>query len=251
MATRTLKFLSALLFLLIFSIGSQGHSEVLNKIRIESSATWQQMNNQRVPGDSGTRFSLSDYNNGAIPTYRIAASIQVDDHEWHILYAPVEIELNGTPDKSIIFSGETFSANEKTQFYYKFNSYRIGYIYHPQVGKKWSYGFGVTAKVRDAEVRITQGALKAKKANVGFVPLFHLEATRQLTTSLDFFTEFEGLAASQGRAIDLGLFLRQKIGDYNSKLVLGVRTLEGGADNKKVYNFAWFNSVVLGVTGIF
>ena len=54
----------------------------------------------------------------------------------------------------------------------------------------------------------------------------------------------DGLASPQGRALDLGLLARYDINDA-WYLAGGYRTLEGGADNDSVYNFAWFNYAVL------
>ena len=54
----------------------------------------------------------------------------------------------------------------------------------------------------------------------------------------------DGAVAPQGRALDAALKLRHKIG-RNSSLGVGLRSLEGGADNEKVYTFSWFNYALL------
>ena len=54
----------------------------------------------------------------------------------------------------------------------------------------------------------------------------------------------DALAGGPGRAIDLGLRLDYQAGPCWT-IGAGFRTLEGGADTDEVYNFAWFNSVVL------
>ena len=56
--------------------------------------------------------------------------------------------------------------------------------------------------------------------------------------------DLDALAGGPGRAIDLAL----KVGyDINERWSLngGYRMVEGGADVDDVYNFAWFNSVVV------
>lgn len=59
--------------------------------------------------------------------------------------------------------------------------------------------------------------------------------------------DFEGLAAPQGRAIDLALKVAY---DATPRLAVnaGYRLLDGGADNDDLYTFARFDQAVLGVT---
>ena len=54
----------------------------------------------------------------------------------------------------------------------------------------------------------------------------------------------DGLASPQGSALDLGLLARYDVSDARY-LAGGYRTLERSADNDSVYNFAWFNYVIL------
>ena len=49
--------------------------------------------------------------------------------------------------------------------------------------------------------------------------------------------------SAQGRAIDVGLLTRYRI-NRHWDVSLGYRTIEGGADNDSVYNFAWFHSSI-------
>jgi len=219
---------------------------------LEGNLTWQSMNDQRVPGNSGSKFSLADFEKGPFPTYRLyVGRIWNDKHELRALYAPLELETEGRFANSVNFMGTTFAAGAETKAYYKFNSYRLTYAYHfPQSGA-WAFALGFTGKIRDAEVRLTQGALRESKSNVGFVPLLNVQAKRELGQAWTFRFDLDGLAAPQGRAIDLSLFLERKITDSAFSLFAGYRTIEGGADNDKVYNFAWLHKAVLGLRGEF
>jgi hypothetical protein len=55
--------------------------------------------------------------------------------------------------------------------------------------------------------------------------------------------DLDASAAPQGRAIDFGGRLRYALTDRWSAGV-GYRTIEGGADVDRVYNFAWLNAAV-------
>lgn len=61
----------------------------------------------------------------------------------------------------------------------------------------------------------------------------------------------DGLAAPQGRAFDIALLFERKIAQTNLTAFGGYRTVEGGADNDEVYNFAWLHFLTLGLRGEF
>lgn len=100
-------------------------------------------------------------------------------------------------------------------------------------------------------MRLTQSNLVKAKTNIGFVPLLHVQGSRPFGENWLFRIDFDGLAAPQGRAFDAGLFFERKIPETLFGFFGGYRTLEGGADNGEVYNFAWFHSLTLGARGEF
>jgi len=62
--------------------------------------------------------------------------------------------------------------------------------------------------------------------------------------------DFEGLGASQGRAIDAAVKLGYDV-TPRLNLYAGYRFLDGGADNDELYTFARFDSAVVGLTWAF
>lgn len=216
---------------------------------IEGGALWQTRNDQAIPGTTGTRFSLSDIDAGPFANYRVYLGHQWRNHEMRALYAPLSIDLSTRLISPVSFLGFIFAPDTPTGAFYKFNSYRLTYTYLLEPRAGWNLGAGFTAKIRDAEVRLTQGALSQSKKNVGFVPLLHLQAIRGLGADWSFRFDFDGLAAPQGRAFDAAFFIEKKNPDSPFTAFWGYRTLEGGADNKEVYNFAWLHYLVLGIRG--
>lgn len=59
-----------------------------------------------------------------------------------------------------------------------------------------------------------------------------------------FIFDFDGLIGPQGRAFDVAAKLGYDL-TPNWTATAGYRVLEGGADNKSVYNFAWLNYAIL------
>lgn len=248
--TRTFKFPSDLLISLLVLSGTaiSGQAHAQTELRLEADLTWQSRNDQRLPGNGGTDFSISDIKQGPFPNYRFYLGHRFQGrHEVRLLYAPLEIQLDTEFSKPINFLSSTFAAGTRTSALYKFNSYRATYAYHFEPDGNWKYAVGFTAKIRDAEVRLTQGSLSESKTNVGFVPLLNFQAEYDFGGGWNARIDFDGLAAPQGRAFDVGLFVDRKIDDSYSAFA-GYRTVEGGADNAEVYNFAWLHKFVVGAT---
>lgn len=232
------------LYFLFLAITSSAHAQT--HVTVEGDLTWQSRNDQRVPGNTGTQFSLADFDRGPFPTYRVyAGHIFNKRHEIRGLYAPLALKVTGHFDKSVNYQGTTFAAATDIEAFYKFNSYRLTYAYHFEPMGDWNLALGFTAKIRDAEVRLTQGNLRESKSNVGLVPLLNFQAVRKLSKNVSFRFDMDGLAAPQGRAFDVALFIERNL-TSNFTLFTGYRTIEGGADNDKVYNFAWIHKFVLG-----
>jgi hypothetical protein len=215
-------------------------------IGLETGATWQTYNDVQIPGDTGTRFSLSDLvGDDPLPFLRLELFYDISDrHQLRFLIAPLGYTKDGVLDKDVAFDGQNFSAGENTEATYKFNSYRATYRYKFYEGQKWNWRVGATIKVRDAEIALKQGDVSASNTDLGVVPLLNLYGDYQFADKWSFIVDFDGLASKQGRAIDLGLKVNYDI-NKNWYAGGGLRVVEGGADNETVYNFAQFNYAVL------
>jgi hypothetical protein len=226
-------------------------------LTVENAVVFQSRNEARIP-NAGTRIDLRSANSNPSLYFapRIYASYRPSSkHEFRALWAPLKIEGRFRPASATVFQTETFVAGEEIRSTYRFNSYRLSYIYRFDEVAGWRMGLGFTAKIRDAEIALSQGAITSSKSNVGFVPLLHFEIQRPLGGSWTARLDVDGLAAPQGRAFDAALLLERSISSLGSdgglSAYTGYRTVEGGADNDEVYNFAWFNSWVLGLTASF
>lgn len=241
-----LSVLTLFMGILLMPIGqAQAETQRWN-ISLETGAVWQSYNDVQIPGDTGTRFSLSDLvGNDPAPFFRLELFYDVADrHQLRFLVAPLGYTESGVLDKDVNFDGQTFSAGETTEATYKFNSYRATYRYRFYDGPKWTWRVGGTLKIRDAEIALKQGNVSASSTDLGIVPLLNLYGDYRFANRWHFIVDFDGLASPQGRAIDLGLKLNYDI-DRHWTVGGGLRVVEGGADNDKVYNFAQFNYAVL------
>lgn len=235
----------------LISIGLSHSAAAETYIQIEGAAVWQSLNKAGIPGDTGTRFDLADFSRGPLPSFRVYAGHKWNEsHEIRALYAPLDAEFEGTFGEVVSFQGTNFAANTLTKAGYKFNSYRLTYAYHvkPTGDFRWAVGF--TAKIRDAEVRLTQGTTRSAKENIGFVPLLHAQALYAITNKSSLRIDFDGLAAPQGRAFDI-LVAGEYAPTESFAGYAGYRTVEGGADNKTVYNFAWLHYLTAGFRSSF
>ena len=217
-------------------------------LELEGGPVWQSRNDVRIPGDTGTRFSMMDVTgSGPFAAARITADWDIDQHHAvRAVIAPLEFDGTGELEENTRFAGKRFDKNVRTEGTYKFSSYRLGYRYTFLHNEHWRLRFGGTLFVRDAKIELEQGGKSASDSNVGLVPLLNFAAEYYPAEKWRIVGELDGLAAPQGRAFDIALKGYYDVADWCS-LGLGYRAIEGGVDNDDVYNFAWLHSVVFSV----
>lgn len=204
-----------------------------------------------IPEETPTKFSLSQELK-ADPTafWRIRFGYSFGHkHHLSLLFAPLRIHSSGTVDRyvgfGVRFAGTDFAPNALLKSRYRFDSYRLTYRYDFHRRENLTLGVGLTIKVRDASISLTDGEVEAEKSNTGLVPLINFMARWRFHERLGALLEGDALAAPQGRAEDV---LAAITGQINERLRLkaGYRILEGGADNAEVYTFALVNYFLVG-----
>jgi hypothetical protein len=220
-------------------------------VELEGAALWQTKNDVEIPNDgTGTRFSIIDVTGkGAWPAGRLYLTWNINDrHSLRALLAPLSISESGQTVDAVDFAGERYLPGEPLEATYQFNSWRLSYRYRYLRREDLSLWVGFTAKIRDARIELSQGAITSRDTDVGFVPLLYLAADWRFADCWHLLFDFNGLAGGPGRAFDVALKLGYDISDRWG-LTAGYRTIEGGADVEAVYNFAWLHyaagSVVL------
>ena len=238
---------SLLIFFLVFSHPVSTRAQAI--IDFETGAVFNGYNDVRIPGGQGTLFSLTDQLKGEVkPFLRLRASYIINSrHTLSILYAPLETKSRGTVPYDILYEGTTFNANTKLTGTYKFNSYRLTYRYNFLQTPKLELGLGLTAKIREARILISSVQSISEKTNVGFVPIINFRFLWKVDDNFGVLLEGDALAAPQGRAEDILVAATYKLSD-NLKIRAGYRILEGGTDNKEVYNFSLFNYALVGLS---
>jgi len=239
-------FASALLAL-SFTLPTIGTHAGQSTIDLEVGFVTTGYNDVRIPGDSGTPFSLSDDLDAEdTAAFRIRYGRQLSEKHWMgILAAPLTVESEGTLDEEVNFDGTTFPAGGEIDASFRFDSYRFIYRYLLKSSETFSFSLGGALKIRDAAIRLESAGLKAENDNLGLVPLLSFNLTWSPYRRIAFVIDGEALAAPQGRAEDV---LFAAVYNVNDKLSLrtGYRVLEGGADNDEVYTFSLFHYFTLG-----
>ena len=248
----TNKYLSKII-LIVFSLHSLVSVVVAQAfIDVETGAVFTGYNNVRIPGDSGTLFSLkTDLKAKPSAFIRVRAGYTIGKrHTISILYAPLKVNSSGVSTTQIDFNDVSFPVGCNIESVYKFNSYRLTYRYDIVVRPKIEFGLGFTAKIRDAAITLSDGVLSSSKSNVGFVPILNFRLYWMVHEKIGLLFDGDALAAPQGRAEDIQIAATYRLNDY-CRFRLGYRLLEGGADGNQVYNFTLFNYASLGVTFTF
>lgn len=217
---------------------------------VESGYVFNGYNNVQIPGDTGTRFSLTeDLKAESSFFYRLRMGMILGErHTISALYAPLSIQASGSLNKPVFFFEEEFPAGAPLDGKYTFNSYRLTYRYAIKNSKNWRIGLGFTAKIRDAAVKLEGNGKTSEKTNVGVVPLLNFLFEYKLTDRAGILLKGDALASpgGQGRAEDVLLAFQYWMND-KIQIRAGYRILEGGADVDEVYNFALLHFITLGL----
>lgn len=208
----------------------------------------QSYNEVRIPSAEGTAFDLyKDFKIQGPALYyslKLGYSFKEKNH-FFLLYAPLSVNYEGAAPFDISYQNTTFLQGQNIDACYKFNSYRLTYRRDVYSSDKWLVGVGFTAKIRDAEIRLTSEDMSEKKVDLGFVPLLNLYTEYNFEKWAVFF-EGDGLAGGPGRAFDLYLGGKIPINEH-LKIKTAYRMVEGGADVKSVYNFTMLHFANLGL----
>lgn len=228
---------------LAFSIAARAQTAM----EVEAAAVWAGNNEVAIPGDSGTRFSLTDdLQMDTTGAARLRISRRWAKRHWlGLLAAPLELEGRGRLPKDVFFNEVHFPAGTAAEATYRFDSYRVLYRYQLVATDKWSWELGGAINVRDAAIRLSGPDISSEKKNTGVVPLLSLGFSWTLFPQFRLRVEGEALAAPQGRALDFLAAIQHEPSPQFSYLA-GYRILEGGADNDEVYTFALFHYAVIG-----
>lgn len=235
-----------ILLTIVFS-GLMLHTFGQFSLDISGGLVAQSYNEVRVPNEEGTTLDLyKDFEiQGPAFYYIIKPGYTFGERNHFILlFAPLSVNYKGAAPFDIRFENTTFAQGQDIDAFYKFNSYRLTYRRDVVSNEKWILGIGFTAKIRDAEIRLTAGDKTDKTVNIGFVPLLNLYAEYKLTNGSLFF-DGDGLAGGPGRAFDFYLGGKIPLNEH-LKLKVAYRMVEGGA-NTSVYNFTMLHFANVGL----
>jgi hypothetical protein len=208
-------------------------------LEIGSSAT--NFNKFSIPKDTSSQLNMPT--SGSLTSYRLSVLYDLDEgHQLYFLFAPLETNYSLTSSGGFKFNNTNFAGSTATSVGYKFNSYRVGYLWKWQTGSL-KYWLGAVGKIRDAEISVSQGSTSDSYDNIGFVPLASFGFEWFIANNISIFSHTDALGASQGSAYDSQLEVKYSFGKLGASL--GKRILGGGADNEKVYNFAQFDTYYL------
>ena len=206
-----------------------------SQVRLELGVAHSLRNYFQIPAATGARLDLPEE---TTLSYRLEGLWRLwESGSLRFVIAPFSIRSKVQPVLPSPFDQQTFAGGSSIDVYYKFNSFRWGYVHHFQSSETLRWDLGITAKLRDAEIRLTQGAIRESYTDFGFVPLIYLGLQWRFMDTMYLRAQVDAAGSSQGRAIDAMVQLSQMISeDWEAGFI--IRGLDGGAKNDKVNNFA-------------
>ena len=248
MIRRRIALASALVFTIAGEAAAQDAAPRF-ALELESGATWQGYNDVQIPNDAaGTRFSLRELAGpGPWAAGRVYFTWHTGGrHALRLLLAPFSLTETGVSASPVDFAGATYAAGRPIRATYTFNSYRLTYRYAAHEGSRTTAWIGFTAKIRDAVIALRQDGTSSRKDDLGFVPLLHLAGQWRPARGWHLGLDADVVAGGPGRAEDIAVKVGRDLGRGWS-VAAGYRMVEGGADVKSVYTFAWLHSSVVSI----
>jgi hypothetical protein len=223
-------------------------------VELEGAWTDFSRNDLQKPNDAnGTRFSALPFTGDGALTGLLSAELPVrwwgEGHRLRLAYVPLRLDGSTNPDTAIRFQDATFAAGVPASLTYVFDTWRATYSV-PLFGRDdpaagWALRAGGTLAIRDATIRLSQGATVQRFDDVGLVPLLHLSAARALGPGWTFEAELDGAPGPGGSGLwDGAARVRWALGPGWS-VAAGLRHLRGGVDNDELYNSVSATSATL------
>ena len=242
LARRAIVVLACATFL---AFGRLAGAESGFSIQVEGGAAWQMRNDFAVPGDTGTLVRLPQ--GDVSPAFRASVNWDIGRRfSLRFVAAPLSTATDFVPTSAVLFQEVTFQPGESVTTDYRFDTYRVTGSWRFAPASAWQLKVGATLLLRDATIELSSASARAEKSNTGVVPLLYGAARWQATPRFALEAEADAAAASQGRAIDASLKGAWAVSPH-TELQLGLRVLDGGADNDEVISFATFHYAIAGV----
>jgi hypothetical protein len=204
-------------------------------VRFETGISSVIKNEFRVPKQGGTDVQFPD---SSQMYYRVEGSWDWNErHGLRFVVAPFSYSEKINTTAPIVFDKTTFASNTETSLNFKFNSYRLGYVYHWIQDTNWTLDVGGTLKVRDALISVEQAGVEEKFTDFGFVPLLYLKVARHWNELWSTALTADGAGSPQGYAVDALIDIEYRWREAYT-LSLGYRLLDGGADNDTLKTFS-------------
>lgn len=214
-------------------------------IGFEGERVWQARNEVQVPNTTeGTRFSLVDLAEKNAPWSASRGYITLWN-SFRLVAAPLEFDRNILTDETIHFAGMTVPPGIPAAVHYRLDSYRFTYRYG-FFARPLQLWLGLTAAYVDAEVRLEQSGVVAKKTERGIIPLLHLAGEFPAASRLGILFDADGLAVGPGNIVDATVKLYLTPVEW-LRIAGGYRILSGRVDMEEVYNAVRLDYAVLSV----
>jgi hypothetical protein len=229
------------------ALPAAGHAQGLRApwIEVEAQRLDFSRNDIQKPNDAfGTRFSALPFTGDRATTARFTAELPVtwwgEGHRLRLVYAPLSLEGTSSPAGPIRFQDANFAPGAPTTLRYEFDTWRATYSV-PLFGREdpaaaWALRAGGTLAIRDARIRLSQGATVQTFDNVGPVPLLHLSAARTFARTWTFEAELDGAPGPGGAGLWDGAARLRWSPTASWSFAAGLRHLRGGVDNDEIYN---------------
>jgi hypothetical protein len=227
------------------------------RYEFETGLVYAGYNDVRIPGSSGTLFSLTDDLKDEQSYHFRFRLIQpiAQKHRLIFTYAPMKLKSRGKLDNSPIPGDLYFGdlmvpadllSSMEFEGIYRLDSYRQTYLYDVMKLSNSQISLGLSAEIRDEAITLKSGDYSGKRSDNNLIILGTFSVSGQITQKINFLVEGDILFDSKNRAEDVYFGTYWKI-LKDSKFKIGYRIIERSTDKDDIYNRAMFHFLTVGV----
>jgi hypothetical protein len=205
-------------------------------------------NDVRVPGNSGTNFSLTeDFDAKAALHFRFKlVQPLAEKHRLIFTYAPLKVTSTGTTKDDIHFGGSHFIPNLNLTGEYRLDSYRQSYMLDLVKLAKTSVSVGASVEIRDEAVKLSGSDYYGKRADTNVVFLANAGWKSQLSSKTSLLIEGDFLIDKDNSCNDIYLGMYNKF-LKDSGFKYGYRIIQRKTYTESIHNNAVFHFLTVGV----
>lgn len=205
-------------------------------------------NDVRIPGATGTNFSLKDDFDAKSALHFRFKLVQplAEKHRLVFTYAPLKVTSSGKTKRDIFLGDAHFVPGLNLEGEYRLDTYRQSYILDLMKNAKTAFSVGASVEIRDEAIKLAGDDYYGKRIDTNIVFLANAGLKSQISKNSSLLIEGDFLIDKDNSCNDLYLGMYNRI-LKDSGFKYGYRIIQRKTDKDTIHNNAIFHFLTIGI----